>query len=72
MAFFLDLFDFRSGFAFGRGRMEAVFLQHLVEIRAVAAGELRCTRDVTSGQLQDIFEVGFFELLLRFRERFHL
>ena len=40
MVFFLDLLDFWSGFAFGRGRMEAIFLEHLVKIRAVAAGKL--------------------------------
>jgi hypothetical protein len=40
MVFFLNLFDFRSWLSFGRGRMEAVFLEHLVEIRTVAAGKL--------------------------------
>jgi len=41
MILFLDLFGFRSGFAFGRGRMQAIFLEHLIEISSVTAGKLR-------------------------------
>src|SRR5215831_9825824 len=72
MIFFLDFFDLWSGLAFGRGGMQAVFLEHLVEISAVPSGKLRRARDVSAGQLQDILEVGLFKLLLRFRERLEL
>ena len=40
MVFFFEIFDFRTGLSFGGRRMQAVLLEHLVEIGPVTAGEL--------------------------------
>ena len=50
--------------------MQAIFLEHFIEVCPIASGELGSARDIAAGELQDILQVGFLKLFLRLSQRF--